>query len=132
MALADAPRAVEAVIQVAQTQKYAGAIALRFVPPSDALLAFTQFGPYTSTIELIATNTPRTLKAYEMSWDALEQQNIPHTFHWGQMMRPNPQQLQQVFGTRLDRWLAARRNFLKTKGRLTFANDLMRSWGIDQ
>jgi FAD/FMN-containing dehydrogenase len=131
VAIADAPRAVDAVIQIAQQHKFGGAIALRFVPPSNAFLAFTKFAPFTCTIELVMVASDRSREAYERIWDALEQQQIPHTFHWGQCMRPNFQQLQQAFGDRLQQWLGARRDFLRQQGRRTFANDLLRSWGID-
>jgi len=132
VAIADAPAAVDTVIQVAQQNPYAGAIALRFVPPSDALLAFTKFAPYTCTIELVAVNSNRTRDAYNKIWDALEAKNIPHAFHWGQIARPSFQQLQGVFGDRVDRWLAARRKMLTTpKALATFSNDLLQSWGLD-
>lgn len=131
VAIADAPRAVDAIVGVARQHRFAGALALRFVKPSKALLAFTKFEPYTCTIEVLTVASDRSREAYERIWDALEQAQIPHTFHWGQCMRPSFQRLQGEFGARLQDWLGARRDFLTPRGRRTFANDLLRSWGID-
>jgi FAD/FMN-containing dehydrogenase len=131
VAVSDTPAAVDAIVDVAREHPYAGLVALRFVPPSDALLAFTRFGPFTCTIELPAVACARSREAYERIWDQLDQRHIPHTFHWGQCMRPSFQRLQEVLGNRLQQWLDARRQFLTPKGRNTFANPLLEQWGLD-
>ena len=131
VAVADTPAAVDAILEVARTEPFAGVIALRFVRSSDALLAFTCFAPYTCTIELPAADSPRSRRAYEKIWDLFEERQIPHTFHWGQALRPNFARLQQVFGARLQQWLDARRAFLTPNGRKTFSNPFLQQWGLD-
>ena len=131
VAIGDTPAAVDAILEVARDHPFAGVIALRFVRPSDALLAFTCFAPYTCTIELPAAASARSRDAYEKIWDLLEQRQIPHTFHWGQAMRPSFARLQQVFGARLQQWLDARRDFLTPNGRKTFSNPFLQQWGLD-
>jgi hypothetical protein len=96
------------------------------------MIVVDQFSPYTCTIELPVVASNRSLQAYDKIWNALEQQQIPHTFHWGQCMRPSSAQLQSVFGNRLTQWLAARRAFLSPKGLQTFSNGLLQRWGIDR
>jgi hypothetical protein len=131
VAVGDTAAAVDAILEVAGNHRFPGVIALRFVRPSDALLAFTCFAPYTCTIELPAAASARSREAYEQIWDLFEQRGILHTFHWGQAMRPSFARLQQVFGARLQQWLDARRQFLTPDGRRTFSNPFLQQWGLD-
>ncbi len=126
----DAPRAIETVIEIAHQYPFPGLASMHYVAPSRALLAFTKFAPTTCAIELPSVDSIRTRRAYELIWTALEKKGIPHTFHWGQCLRPNPLLLRQVFGDRQDRWLAARRKFLKSNGRRTFSNYQLQAWGL--
>jgi hypothetical protein len=130
VALHDAGRAVEAIIQVAATGAFAGTVALRYVRASSALLAFTHFAPITCTIELPSVESDRTQRAFERIWAELEARNIPYTLHWGQGLRPDAAFVRRAFGARVDQWLSARRRFLSPSGRQTFANALLIDCGL--
>src|ERR1700687_2858575 len=123
--LARTPEAVDITIQLANAHSFAGVVALRYVKPSDATLAFTRHGPYTCTIELPGTYSERTKDFYAALWQALATAGIPQTFHWGQMLPDNEAQLRTAYGAGIDAWLAARRGFLSASGRRTFSNRML-------
>ena len=60
---------------------FVGIFAFRFVKATNAMLGFTQFDP-SCVIELDGVFSNQTMVFYEAFWDALEQQQIPHSFHW--------------------------------------------------
>ncbi len=142
VAIADVPRAVETIVKTMHEYPFACPLALRYVRPSAAFLAFTPFAPYTCTIEFPTSNTSRSLRGFERIWSALDDAGIPYTFHWGQCLRYEQnnhdaiQRLRRVFdndqqGGRVDRWLAARRKFLPTaKARMMFANPMIQKLGL--
>lgn len=130
VALPDAGRAVEAILEVAAAHPFAGTVALRYVKASPALLAFTYLAPITCTIELPAVGSARTAQAFERIWAALDQRGIPYTLHWGQCLRRDAAFIRRAFGARVDAWLAARRDFLGPVGCRTFANDLLTDCGL--
>jgi hypothetical protein len=130
IALADAGRAVDAILAVANDFPFAGLMGIRFVKASQAHLAFTHFAPTTCTIEIPCAGSARTQEAFEHIWDTLEQRGITYTQHWGQCLRYDPERVRRAFGDRVDRWLRARRSFLSAAGRRTFANRLLQSAGL--
>jgi hypothetical protein len=137
-ALEHVPRAVEIIVR--QTHKYLfpGLPALRYVRPSTAHLAFARYSPYTCTIEIPAIASRRSQEGIESIWEALKQEQIPYTFHWGQCLRwgdsplESLQRLQHVFGDRLQQWLQARRDFFSsTQGNCwTFSNPMVQQCGL--
>jgi hypothetical protein len=133
---ADVPKAIEIVIREMHAFPFACPPALRYVKESAALLAFTQYAPYTCAIEFATVATPRSQAAYERIWKALVRAGIAYTFHWGQCLKwgETPaaarRRLEEVFGPRLDAWIEARRRLLSPKGRRTFANPMLVECGI--
>ena len=130
VALQDADAATEAILAVAHHHVFASPVALRYVKASSATLAFTRFAPITCTIELPAVDSQRTAAAYSQIWSELERRGIPYTLHWGQCLRADAAFIRQSFGSRVDAWLAARRQFLTPAARHTFSNDLLVACGL--
>lgn len=105
-------------------------IAVRYVKGSQALAAFTQYGP-TCTIEIQAVYSNRSQAAYQEIWKRLDAAGIEFTFHWGQVLPYEPPRYRKVYGARLDRWLAAKATVLSPAGRRLFSNDLVRGVGLE-
>jgi hypothetical protein len=132
VALADARKAVDAILAVTAANPFGAPIALRYVKGSDALLAFTCFSPLTCTIELPGIDSHRARNAHKLIFETLREKGIRHTYHWGQALPLTPEWLRPGFGDdRVERWLAARRNFLSDAGRRMFANDQLTKLGLD-
>ncbi len=104
-------------------------LAFRYVKPSEAWLAFTQFAPYTCTLEIPTIDSVRSRDGYERIWAELRQREIPHTFHYGQAMPMQPYWL-DAFGARRGQWLAARARFLSPAGRRMFSNAMLDSLAL--
>jgi FAD/FMN-containing dehydrogenase len=127
------PDALDAIFRVTEEQPFGAPVALRYVKPSQALLAFTRFSPRTCTIEMPGIDSARSRLAHQLIWNALRDRGMPHTYHWGQALPPNPHWVRSGFGpARVNRWLAARRRFLGPGGRHMFANDLMDRCGLSE
>ena len=112
---------------------FAGIFAFRYVKKTNATLGFTHFDPC-CVIELDGVFSNQTQVFYESFWDALEQQDIPHSFHWGKMLRLDNQRIRKIYSDgNVDAWLIARKNILHDNAtRQVFTNDIMREWGLDQ
>lgn len=123
-------RAVEIIADVANSYPFGGVVAVRYVKASRALLAFTQYEP-TCTVEIQAVDSARSQEAYERIWAKLEDEGIPFSFHWGQVLPYKPAHYRWVYGSRVDRWLAAKAKLLTPAGRKLFSNDLVRGVGLE-
>ena len=128
--LANIRRAVEIIADVANAYPFGGVVAVRYVKRSRALLAFTQYEP-TCTIEIQAVDGARSREAYERIWAKLEDESIPFSFHWGQVLPYKPAHYRYIYGAKLDRWLAAKSRLLTPAGRKLFSNDLVRGVGLE-
>ena len=124
--------ALDAIWGVTDVHPFGAPVALRYVKSSDALLAFSYFPPITCTIEMPGVDSAGARAAHRAIFSAFNAANIPHAFHWGQQAPSDPQTVLAGFGrARVDRWLAARRNFLKTTAaRRMFSNDLLDACGL--
>jgi len=111
---------------------FAGIFAFRFVKGTKATLGFTHFDP-SCVIELDGVFSEQTQNFYEAFWNALEQQQIPHSFHWGKMLRLDNQQIRNIYtDDNVDVWLDARNEILHDGAtKKVFTNDIMREWGLD-
>ena len=114
------------------TGPFAGIFAFRFVKGTKATLGFTHFDP-TCVIELDGVFSKQTQIFYEAFWNALEQQQIPHSFHWGKMLRLDNQHIRKIYtDDKVDGWLDARNEILHDGAtKKVFTNDIMREWGLD-
>jgi len=123
-------QAVEIIADVANAFPFGGVVAVRYVKRSRALLAFTQYEP-TCTIEIQAVDSERSREAYERIWARFEDEGIPCSFHWGQVLPYKPAHYRYIYGNKLDRWLAAKARLLTPDGRRLFSNELVRGVGLE-
>lgn len=130
--LRNAIAATEILVDAARRFPFPGVLALRYVRPSKAKLAFTKFAPATCTIEIPAAGSKRTIEFYEKAFAALCNAHIPYTLHWGQMNNFTPKNVRNMWGSAVDEWIAARHRLLTSAhARLMFSNDLLTLCGLD-
>lgn len=107
-----------------RTRAHAGLVSARFVPASEATLAFTAF-PVTCAIELPAVNEAETLQLYRDIWKALQDDGIAYTLHWGQACEFGVRHVTAMYGaSRVQAWRAARNALLGPTERPIFRNAL--------
>jgi FAD/FMN-containing dehydrogenase len=103
---------------------------MRFVKGTKALLGYTKFDP-TCTLEIDATDTPKTREYADLVWTRLEQAGIPFTMHWGKFnWFLTPARLQSMYGPNVQKWIASREALLGPEVRNVFTNDFLRSVGL--
>jgi hypothetical protein len=123
--------ALKTIWSVTDAHPFGAPVALRYVKSSDALLAFTFFPPITCTIEMPGVDSAAARSAHQAMFSAFNAAKIPHTFHWGQQAPHDFATILAGFGQgRVNRWLAARHNFLSAAGRRLFSNDLLDACGL--
>ena len=130
--LSDLQGALDAIFEVTDKYAFGAPVALRYVPSSPALLAFTHFAPLSCTIEMPGIDSARSREGHERIEEAMTKRNVRHTYHWGQALPADPAVIRRGFGDdRVDRWLAARRKFLTTQdARRRFSNPLLERCGL--
>ncbi len=107
-------------------------VAFRFVKGSKALLAFTKFET-TCTIEIQAVYSHRSLNFYNALWNKLDNEGIPHAFHWGQMNNLNAQKVRAIYGDdKVNKWINARKQLVPDRYRRLFNNKTLRDCGLDE
>lgn len=120
-----------AIYSVTDQYTFAAPTAFRWVKASSQTLSFSAFAPITCHIEMPGIDSARTREGYRRVWKALDDAKLKYTCHFGQSLPQSPAWMTNAFGkTRLGRWLAARRAFLSPKGRWTFSNALLDSYGL--
>lgn len=129
-ALADAPAALETLVETARSHGYPGVIGLRFVRKSNALLAFTRFD-ITCTIEMTGAGGPQTAAFYERAWSALDARRIPFTQHWGKINNTSATNIRDRWGGAVLAWQDARRSFLSPTARRMFSNEMLTAAGLE-
>jgi hypothetical protein len=108
-----------------------GAIALRFVPMTKALLGMN-IHRMSCYIELPSIRNSHTLDLYRRCWDALEAEGIAYTCHWGQVHGLTPERVERYFGDRVGAWKRARAELLPSPtSRRVFASPLLAEVGLD-
>jgi FAD/FMN-containing dehydrogenase len=107
-----------------------GAVALRFVPQTRALLGMNVH-PRNTFIELPSIRSDETRGIYASCYAALRDRAIPFTCHWGQQHELDASQLASYFGARADRWRTARARLLpEAVARRVFASADLASFGL--
>lgn len=131
IASTDVSTVIPLLCEVSQKHGYAGVLAMRFVRPSKATLAFTRHGPLTCTIETPCIANPGTRAAMQGFWHELTKAGIPYTTHWGQLFPTDSAWVKSTWGAVLPAWKAARAGWLTTPAsRKMFSNDLTQRLGI--
>jgi FAD/FMN-containing dehydrogenase len=109
---------------------FVGVFALRFVKQTNATLGFTQY-PYTCVAEFDSFEAPSTWHFYQGLWNALEQEGIPYTFHWGKVNNLNATNLRRMYGNKIDEWIKARNQILSADMLKVFTNQFMIDLELD-
>jgi hypothetical protein len=108
-----------------------GAVAMRFVPRTRALLGMNQFD-MNCFIELPSIRNEHVIAVYEAIWAQLESDGIRFTCHWGQLNNLTPARAHSYFGDHVPRWKAARRALLGDDRALqVFASAILADAGLD-
>lgn len=130
---ADSTKALDIVLDVARTEVLPGAIGIRYIAKSEALLSMAKFDP-TCTIEIQAAFSDRARTYYNVLWKRLEAEHIPYTFHWGQMNNLDEEKVKDKWGPgAVKKWIESRHAILKNKDeRDRFANDFLITCGLNQ
>ena len=131
MSRADASHVLEEIISINKHTPFPGALALRFVKGSDALLAFTKF-PATCVLEMDGVDCNESRAFFQKVWDSLEAMNIPYTVHWGKFnFNLNIDRIKKMYGeTNLDKWSNSRNQLMDTTTQKVFTNDFMKQCGL--
>jgi hypothetical protein len=127
---ADASTVLEEIVAINKDFPFAGALALRYVKGTDALLGFTHFDK-TCIMELDGVDSKLSRTFIEKVWARLEELSIPFTMHWGKFnFNLNPDLLQKMYGENLVKWKACRRSLLSNDAQKVFTNDFMVQCGL--
>jgi hypothetical protein len=118
---------------IALARKHApvfGYIGIRFTPAATALIAMQQY-PLTASVE-VATLRSRLDDVYAGFWAELHdssrrRRGIPH---WGQEFRHTMEELDALYGERIDRWRAALTDLCDGEPHL-FSTDFSRAKGLE-
>lgn len=127
----NASRVVEEIVKINKENPFPGALALRYVKGTQALLGFTHFDK-TCILELDGVDSQLSRNFFKKVWERLEELDIPYTLHWGKInFNLNPQLLQKMYGDNIEKWKACRNSLLNEDARKVFTNNFMRQCGLD-
>ena len=129
-----ASKALETALAVHKAHgPFAAVVALRFVPASKGLLAFTRF-PQTCIVDLDGVASKGTTLFFEEVWQAFEDAGIPFTMHWGKANEfLNPMRIRQMYGdAAVDQWITSRHTLLDEPTRRAFTNAFLERCGLDR
>ena len=126
----NASKVIEEIVALNKTVAFPGAIALRFVKGTNALLGFTKF-PKTCVMEMDGVESKTSRQFFQTLWERLEELNIPYALHWGKVnFNLNPQRIRTMYGANVDKWLNCREQLLDPATRKVFTNNFMRQCGL--
>lgn len=107
-----------------------GAVGVRFVPKTEALLGMNIHAMNTY-IELPSLQSADTAMIHNAVWNALAAGGIPFTCHWGQEYGMTASSIRAYYGDRVDRWRAARDTLLPTpEARAVFTTPLLAAMAL--
>jgi hypothetical protein len=127
----DASKVLDLIVEMNKKKPFPGAVALRYVKGSQALMAFTKF-PKTCIMELDGVDSKISRDFFKLVWEALEARKIPYTVHWGKInFHMNEERIRNMYGNAtIDKWIACRHNLLDADTRKVFTNDFMEACGL--
>jgi hypothetical protein len=130
--LDEARTTLDAIFRVTDKHRFGAPVALRYLRPSDALLAFTCHAPTTCTMEIPGIDSATAHTAHGLLYREIEDAGVRATYHWGQQGPFTAQSVMAGYGTdRVSRWIAARMAFLTSKaGRHMFSNPMLEACGL--
>lgn len=125
-------RVTDILLELNKTKgPFLGLFAFRFVKKSKAALAFTRHDP-TSVLELDGAFSKNMESFFDEVWKRLDEEGIPHTYHWGKMSNLNSEKISMMYGDGLDKWIKARNKLLDKDAMKVFTNPIMKQWGLDK
>lgn len=128
----NASTVVEEIVKINEANPFPGALALRYVKGTDALLGFTHFDK-TCILELDGVDSDLSRNFFEKVWERLEELSIPYTLHWGKInFRLSPELLQKMYGDKLVTWKACRQALLDSDVQKVFTNNFMIKCGLTE
>jgi hypothetical protein len=124
--------ALQAALDLSGKSPYPGLMALRYVKPSRATLAFTHHAPMTCVLDIDGPASTGTRTYSRRLWQRLAELGIPHAFHWGKFNNLDGPAVRRLYGdARVDAWRRARETLLSTPElRAAFSNDYLRALGL--
>ncbi|MEP7229765.1 MAG: FAD-linked oxidase [Ginsengibacter sp.] len=126
----NASTVVEEIVKINAENPFPGALALRYVKGTQALLGFTHFDK-TCILELDGVDSQLSRTFFKKVWDRLEELSIPYTLHWGKInFNLSPELLQKMYGDNLAKWKACRKSLLSDESQKVFTNDFMIKCGL--
>ena len=72
-----------------------------------------------------------TRQFYNVVWKALDEADIPYTFHWGKINNLDRDKVRNMYGNEVDRWIQAGNQILPPAGMKLFANQTFKEWGLE-
>lgn len=128
----DASTVLEEVVAINKNFPFAGALALRYVKNTEALLGFTHFDK-TCILELDGVDSQLSRTFIEKVWARLEELSIPFTMHWGKFnFKLTPELLQKMYGGNVAKWKACRKSLLSDEAQKVFTSDFMVQCGLNE
>lgn len=128
----DASKVIDVIIQMNKQKPFPGAVALRFVKGTKATLGFTKF-PATCVLELDGVDATITKEFFQLTWNKLEELNIPYTLHWGKFnFNLGADRVKKMYGEdKVQSWINCRHQLLNEAVRNVFTNDFMIRCGLN-
>ena len=121
----NASTVLEEIVAINKEFPFAGALALRYVKGTAALLGFTHFDK-TCVMELDGVDSQLSRTFIQKVWSRLDELNIPFTMHWGKFnFGLTPELMQKMYGDNLAKWKACRKSLLSDEVQKVFTNDFM-------
>jgi hypothetical protein len=129
---ADAHRAISEIVAINKKNVFAGALALRFVKGTEAMLGFTHFKK-TCVLEMDGVDAKSSRNFFEKIWNRFEELGIPYTLHWGKInFVLNKERVERMYGANVvSKWKNCRQQLLDEATRKVFTNDFMVRCGLD-
>ncbi len=126
----NASTVLEEIVAINKASPFAGALALRYVKGTEALLGFTHFDK-TCIMELDGVDSQLSRTFIQKVWTRLDELNIPFTMHWGKFnFGLNPDLLQKMYGDNILKWKACRNQLLSDQVQKVFTNNFMLQCGL--
>lgn len=128
-----ASQVVETFVQMNGETPFAGAVALRFVKGTKALLGFTHYEK-TCVLEMDGVDSKTSRNFFTKMWDKLEELTIPFTMHWGKInFGLTAARVEKMYGANnIAIWKCCRHALLDADARKVFTNDFMKRCGLDR
>lgn len=121
---------LEEIVAINKQFPFAGALALRYVKGTEALLGFTHFDK-TCIMELDGVDSKLSRKFIQKVWNRLDELNLPFTMHWGKFnFGLTPALMQKMYGGKIGKWKSCRNQLLSADVQKVFTNQFMVKCGL--